>query len=822
MLRQWLLMESQVTARSGQPAETPTSLTWTPLMKLGNINTLAFTLEVLSICCGLATLILLGDLSNGYNQVADWPHIWMKARSIRVKGVVQGVGFRPFVYKLAVSLGLVGSVKNSGKGVEILVQGDDAALESFVERLRAEAPPVASIEEIVVHEAKASSARQFRVVTSSATNLETLPPPDLAICADCASEILDPNNRRFQYPLTNCMNCGPRFSIIRSLPYDRSRTTMNVFKLCKRCASEYKDPKNRRFRAEPISCPTCGPKVWYMRQGKIVRTNDPLAEAARDLDAGATVAVKGMGGFHLAVDATNEDAVSRLRHIKRRHDKPFAMMARDLAHVRSIAILNGEEEKWLRSAPSPILLLKKRIPNPIAPDVAPGLDTFGIMLPYTGIHLMLLARTSSPYLVMTSGNPKDEVIVHDNDVAIERLSEMASSFLLYNRSILNFEDDSVMKVVDDVPIIFRRSRGFVPVPIRSPVRVDGILGLGADLKNTFAVGKLNRIFVSQHIGDLDSEITLSSVGPAIERLTKLVGARYDKVAHDMHPGYRSTELAESMGIPRVQVQHHHAHLVSSAASNGMTGDMLGLACDGTGFSPDGQIWGFELMTFNFERFERVGSILPFRLPGSEAAILDPRRCAVSLLHAALGDDADEFDLGYTSGEQAFILQMIKSGINSPLASSCGRLFDAVSAMLGICSATTYEGQPAIELEACAKSGVEGSYPYRFASSDRVILDHRPMIRAIAEDLKSQEAKGMIAAKFHNTMVRAMAEMITIAAERSGMKKVVLGGGSFCNSLLVRGLTREVRRQKIDAVMPKLLPPNDGGISYGQVVVASTR
>jgi len=746
----------------------------------------------------------------------------LKARKIRVKGIVQGVGFRPFVYRLAVSLGLSGSVKNSGKGVEITVQGDDANVDDFVERLVPEAPPVASIEEVVVHEARVSSARGFRVVTSSATELETLPPPDLAICPECASELLDPNDRRFQYPLTNCMNCGPRFSIIRSLPYDRSRTTMNVFKLCKRCASEYRDPSNRRFRAEPVSCPTCGPKVWYLRHGKIVRTDDPLAEAARDLDAGNTVAVKGIGGFHLAADATNEAAVSRLRHIKRRHHKPFAMMARDLTHVRSIAILNSEEEKWLKSGASPILLLKKRCPNPIAPDVAPGLDTFGVMLPYTGIHLMLLARTSSPFLVMTSGNPKDEVIVHDNDVAIESLSEMADSFLMHNRSILNFEDDSVMKVVNDAPVMFRRSRGFVPVPIRSPVRVDGILGLGADLKNTFAIGKLDKVFVSQHIGDLDSEITLSSVVPAVERLTKLVGARCDKVAYDMHPGYRSTELAESMRIPHVQVQHHHAHLVSSAASNGMTGDMLGLACDGTGFSPDGQIWGFELMTFNFEGFERVGSILPFRLPGSEAAILDPRRCALSLLHAALGDDTDGFGLGYSSEEQAFILQMIQSGINSPLASSCGRLFDAVSALLGICDTTTYEGQPAIELEASAMSEVEGSYPYEFTSSDKVILDHRPMTRAIAEDLKSCEPKGKIAAKFHNTMVRAMTEMIAIAAESSGIKKVVLGGGSFCNSLLVRGLAETVGKQGIDAVMPKLLPPNDGGISYGQVVIASTR
>jgi len=746
----------------------------------------------------------------------------MKARKIRVKGIVQGVGFRPFVYRLAASLGLAGSVKNSGKGVEIVVQGDDADVDDFIGRISAEAPPVASIEEVVVHEAKISSARGFRVVTSSATHPETLPPPDLAICGECAFELLDPNDRRFQYPLTNCMNCGPRFSIIRSLPYDRSRTTMNVFKLCRRCASEYRDPRNRRFRAEPISCPTCGPKVWYLRQGKIVRTADPLAEAARDLDAGNTVAVKGIGGFHLAVDAINEAAVRRLRYIKRRHCKPFAMMARDLTHVRSIAVLNSEEEKWLKSGSSPILLLKKRYPNPIAPDVAPDLDTFGVMLPYTGIHLMLLARTSSPFLVMTSGNPKDEVIVHDNDVAIESLSGMADSFLLHNRSILNFEDDSVMRVVNDAPVIFRRSRGFVPVPIGSPVRVDGILGLGADLKNTFAIGKLDRVFVSQHIGDLDSEITLSSVVPAVERLARLVGARCDIVAHDMHPGYRSTELAESMRIPRVQVQHHHAHLVSSAASNGMTGDMLGLACDGTGFSPDGQIWGFELMTFNFEGFERVGSLLPFRLPGSEAAVLDPRRCSLSLLDAALGDDADGFDLGYSSEEQAFILHMIRSGINSPLASSCGRLFDAVSAMLGICNTATYEGQPAIELEASAVSEVEGTYPYGFTSSDKVILDHRPLVRAIAEDLKSHEPKGEIAAKFHNTMVRAMTEMIAIAAERSGIEKVVLGGGSFCNSLLVKGLAQALGGQGIGAIMPKLLPPNDGGISYGQVVIASTR
>ena len=744
----------------------------------------------------------------------------MKARRIQVRGIVQGVGFRPHVCRVAVSFGLAGHVKNSGRGVEILIEGEDGAVEEFVRKLRDDPPPMAQVEEVVVEDARASGLLGFRVLPSKGTEVETLPPPDLAICPDCAAELSDRSNRRFRYPFINCVNCGPRFSIIRSLPYDRKGTTMNKFRLCSQCESEYGNPLNRRFRAEPISCPTCGPRLWYVRKGRVVRTEDPIAKAAYDIDQGNVVAVKGIGGFHLAADATNEDTIHRLRNLKQRHSKPFALMARDIASVDKITYVDEAEKRWLTSPVSPIVLLKKRPPERIAPSVAPGLDTLGVMLPYSGIHLMLLDKTRSPYLVMTSGNPRDEAIVHENEVALGRLSEMADSFLMHNRDIPNFEDDSVIRVVGGEPVMTRRSRGFAPVPIKAPRDVDGVLGVGADLKNTFALGRGNRVFISQHIGDLDSMHSLSVVKPAIARLARLIGGKVKRVSHDMHPGYRSTEFAESIKADRVSVQHHHAHLVSSAASNGIVDETLGMACDGTGYGTDGQVWGFEMMLFSPDRFERIGRLLPFSLPGSDSAVMDPRRVALSLLIQAFGDEGMKIDVGLTQEEAAFIARMVTSKINTPMASSCGRLFDAVSAILGVCRSTTYEGQPAVELEAVSRHDEEGHYPYELSSSGTLNLDHRPMLRAVVEDMKAGQPKDIVAGRFHNTLVKAMAEMMRMGSEKSGYKRVVLGGGSFCNSLLVGKLKATMEEGGYEVIMPKLLPPNDGGISYGQVVVAA--
>jgi len=746
----------------------------------------------------------------------------MKALRVQVEGVVQGVGFRPHVYRLATSIGLTGVVKNSGKGVEILIEGHEKLLLKFVRRLRSRPPPLAVIERVVTQEARATGLRSFRVVSSRSTEIETLPPPDLAICPNCKAELLDPTDRRFGYPLINCTNCGPRFSIIRSLPYDRHRTTMSKFDLCRRCNSEYHDPSNRRFRAEPISCPTCGPRVWYVKDGKPLKTSDPIGEAAGDIDRGKIVAVKGIGGFHLAADATNEDAIRSLRNLKRRHLKPFAIMAKNLSWVEKVAYVTESERTWLSSRSSPIVLLRKRPSNPLAPSVAPNLDTFGMMLPYTGIHAMLLRRTSSPFLVMTSGNPKDEVIAHRDREAKRKLSDMTSSFLVHNREILNFEDDSVMRLADDRVMMIRRSRGFAPLPIPSPVDVDGIMGIGADLKNTFAIGKGNRVFISQHIGDLESARTLTMMAPAIRNLGKLIGASWRVIAHDMHPSYRSSELAQSVRATRMPIQHHHAHLVTSAASNGVAEEALGLACDGTGYGEDGQVWGFEMMAFTPTSYRRIGALLPFRLPGSDSAVLDPRRAALSLLICALGGDGAKVDVGLAPRELNVLVRMVETGFNSPMASSCGRLFDAVSAMIGVCRSTTYEGQPAIELESASSPAEEGSYPYELTSSGLITLDHRPMVRAIVEDVVAKTPKGVIAARFHNTLVKAMAEMIRTGAETQDSRRVAVGGGSFCNSILVKGLSDELKEDGYELVMPNLLPPNDGGISYGQVVIAGAR
>ena len=556
-----------------------------------------------------------------------------------------------------------------------------------------------------------------------------------------------------------------------------------------------------------------------MKNGKKVNEGNPILLAAAEIDRGKTVAVKGIGGFHLAADATNEETIKQLRSKKQRHRKPFAIMARDMAAIESIALVNPEEERLLRSAISPILLLKKKATSTIAESVAPMLDEFGIMLPYTAIHNLLLERTNSRFLVMTSGNPKDEIIIHDNRTALERLSGLADSFLLHDRRIRNFADDSVVRVINNGMVLIRRSRGFVPMPMESPVDVDGVLAVGGDLKNAFAIGKGKRIFISQHIGDLDSASTREEFIRYIRSFSNMLDFDPDLVAHDMHPGYVSTMIAESRWKSRLGVQHHHAHLVSALASNSSSEESLGLACDGTGYGAEGESWGFELLRFDLSGYDRIGHLRQFQLPGGDSAVLDPRRTAFSVLLDSIGSEAYGIELGLSRSFEEDLAEMMASQINSPSVSSCGRLFDAISAILGICNGSSYEGEPAAELEAISDSEETDSYPFEIVADGTITLDYRPIVGAMLQDLKQGMRKERIAGKFHNSLCEGMAGMLEQASSSEGLSNIVLSGGCFVNRTLLTKLTKMLVANDMRVYTSRAVPPNDGGLSFGQALVA---
>jgi len=742
-----------------------------------------------------------------------------------VKGIVQGVGFRPFVFRLAKELKLNGYVTNSGEGVEIHLEGEESSIDEFVLRLKKDKPPRARIDEIVEKDSTLMNLSSFQVIASKETKVSTIPPPDIAICNDCKNELLSKNDRRYLYPLISCMNCGPRFTIIKSLPYDRSRTTLSKFKLCKDCEAEYSDPTNRRFRAEPISCWVCGPKVFFVENGKIVKSEDPIGIAAELINKGEIVAIKGIGGFHLAADATNGNTLKMLRALKNRHFKPFAVMVKNIDFARKVAYLSEEEERVLLGQEAPIVLAKKREDSPISEFVSPKINTIGIFLPYTGIHILLLEKTSSPYLVMTSANPKDEVISYRNEDAIKKLSSFTSHFLIHNRDIYNFADDSVVRVVDGLEILVRRSRGYVPVPIPTPINVDKVFGIGGDLKNTFAIGKEKEVFISQHIGDLSSYSTQRELKISIRKFLKLLKQDVKVVAFDMHPDYYSRSVAEGMKSNiKVEVQHHHAHIAAALASNNLNEDVIGVACDGTGYGTDGNVWGFEFLLSNLKSFRRLAHLKYFRLPGGDKAVVEPRRFAFSLLYEVLDKESlFNFDLGFSEKEKEFLYGMIRSGTNSPMVSSCGRLFDGISALIGVCSFSTYEGEAAMELESIADQNEEGSYLYDVSfKNSEIILDPSKLVVDVIHDLRNSIPKSKISARFHNTLVKAISELSLYLADEYKLKKVALSGGSFLNEILVKGVRRNLMSKGINVILPRGVSVNDSCLSLGQVVVASSR
>jgi hydrogenase maturation protein HypF len=746
---------------------------------------------------------------------------------ISVGGVVQGVGFRPFIYRLAHRFGVTGYVLNNPEGVVIEAEGPLGGVSGFLSGIVAESPPQARIDTLSAHFVDNVGDAEFTIEQSSSSAERTvLISPDIATCRDCFAELKDSADRRYRYAFTNCTNCGPRYTIIRDIPYDRSNTTMDVFPMCPDCGSEYGDPLDRRFHAEPNACWVCGPSLKLRdHSGAILDVDDPIEAARAALAEGRIVAVKGLGGFHLAVDATDEEAVKRLRRRKQREEKPLAVMARDAAVVRTFAVVGGEGERALLSPARPIVLLRKKADCPIADSVAPGNRNIGVMLPYTPVHHLLLDGGPAT-LVMTSGNVSEEPIAIDLDDAIARLGDIADLYLDHNREILSRCDDSVVRIMDRDMLFLRRSRGFVPLPIGIDSAPPSILACGAHLKNTVAVTRRDQVFLSQHIGDLENLAAFDFFKTSIGKLEKIVQVEPEVVAHDLHPDYLSTRYALDLpDITRIAVQHHHAHIASCLGEAGMEGPVIGMALDGTGYGPDGTVWGCEVLLATRKTYQRVGHLEQVGLPGGEIAVRQPWRMALSHVANSYGDDLDTLDLegllARDPGELQTVLQMLKQGVNSPLTSSCGRLFDAVSSLCRVRDRVSYEGQAAIELEMIADEAETGSYPVEIQDrDDKLVILAAALIRSIVGDLLKGAPAGTVSGRFHNWVSGSLVETALKVRERHGISVVALSGGCFQNEILLKRTRSALEREGFDVVINRLVPANDGGISFGQAVVAA--
>ncbi len=746
----------------------------------------------------------------------------------RVVGTVQGVGFRPYVYRLAGELGLSGWVLNDAHGVLLEVEGD--RVDEFLARLGPDAPPLAVVERVETSVVAILGDGAFEIRASPRGSVPDAPvAPDSATCTDCIGELFDPADRRYRYPFINCTNCGPRFTIVRGIPYDRPYTTMASFVMCPVCQGEYDDPSDRRFHAQPNACPVCGPRVALVRvsadddPAAAVQLDDPLAEATRALLAGAVVAVKGIGGYHLACRADDEYAVAALRARKHREDKPFALMCGSVQAAATLVTLGDGELELLGSAQRPIVLAPRRADAPVAASVAPGAPELGVMLPYSPLHHLLLADTGCP-LVMTSANVSDEPIAYGDEDALARLREIADLFVVHDRPIETRTDDSVARVAAGRSMFLRRSRGYVPGAISLPVAAPRpILACGAELKNTFCVAKGDRAWVSHHIGDLQNYETLRSFTDGVAHFERLFAVAPEVVAHDLHPEYLSTKYAlERDGVSLVGVQHHHAHMAACLAEHGVGGPAVGAIFDGTGYGLDGTVWGGELLVGDLADFERVGSLLAVRLPGGERAIREPWRMACAWLLEA-GVPAPPRALAELVGSRRWeqVSELARTGLQSPLTTSMGRLFDAVAALCGIRTEVNYEGQAAIELEAACDPAERGSYPIA-VSSDPLVIDPREAIAAVVADVTGGADRGVVASRFHAGVAGATVEACTRAAGAAGVDVVVLSGGVFMNRRLLEGMVVGLGAAGLRVLVPERLPPGDGGISYGQAVVAAAR
>ncbi len=754
-----------------------------------------------------------------------------KLASISVRGVVQGIGFRPFVYRLAHEHDLKGWVRNTSGNVEIEVEGDAEALRRFISDLEAKAPPMAHIEHIETAFLPPKGYTGFRIRQSVREEGKyQLVSPDIATCPDCQREIFDPADRRFRYPFTNCTNCGPRFTIIEDIPYDRPNTTMRSFTMCPECQREYDDPLDRRFHAQPNACPRCGPHLELVdAEGKRINTEDIIKSASALLKDGHILAIRGLGGFQLACDATSEKAVNLLRTRKRRPSKPFAVMLATIEDIERHCVMSSEERRPLQSPHCPIVLLKwNQDKSNISPAIAPNLKYLGVMLPYTPLHHLLLKEIDLP-LVMTSGNLSEEPIAKDNEEALVRLKGIADYFILHNRDIYARYDDSVYLVEDRQPRAVRRARGYAPYPIRLPFTSKQVLACGAEEKNTFCLTRDEHAFVSQHIGNMENAETLEHFENTIELYKKLFRVEPEIIAYDMHPEYLSTKYALEAGVKRglklVPVQHHHAHIVSCMVENQVKDPVIGVAFDGTGYGTDGTIWGGEFLVADWKSFRRAGHLEYVPLPGGAAAIKKPYRMALSYLYTLLSEDfsLEGLPLGKLNpAELGLIKQQLKQGVNSPLTSSMGRLFDAVSAVAGVRGRIDYEAQAAIELEMIAQDDAETAESYPFSITEQQglkIIKTGELLKTVVEDVRSHAPTPLISLKFHNTVSQITVQVCRAISAETGIKRVALSGGVFQNRLLFRLATMALQREGFSVLTHRLVPCNDGGISLGQAVIA---
>jgi hydrogenase maturation protein HypF len=764
----------------------------------------------------------------------------MERRSIAVHGVVQGVGFRPFVYGLASRLGLQGFVKNQTGGVLIEVEGDGHALDTFLSELTARPPPLARIERLCWERQTPRGEQQFRIEPSKDGAADAVfVATDVATCEECLAELLDPANRRYLYPFLNCTNCGPRLTIITGAPYDRQRTTMARFRMCSACQAEYEDPHDRRFHAQPTACPVCGPRLQALNgEGRRIETADPLGLFAAKVLAGSIGALKGLGGYHIVCDARNAAAVAELRRRKHRDEKPFAIMVGDLAPAEALCEVRSGEKELLSSARRPIVLLRKRPSTGVAEAVAPGNSYLGIMLPYTALHHLLLRAAGEVPLVMTSGNCSDEPIAYEEEDALRRLAGIADWFLTHDRPIHVRCDDSVTRLVSGRELLVRRSRGYAPEPIPLPLECPvPILAVGGQLKGTFALGRGRHAFLSHHLGDLDHYDAYRAYVKDIALFEQLFAVAPEVIAHDLHPDYASTcyALERAQVLPDkaparlIALQHHHAHLASCMAENGLAGPVIGVIFDGAGFGTDGTIWGGEFLVGDYRHFRRAAHLRYVGMPGGEQAVRQPWRMAVAHLR-----DADVEAPLLTEHLPPVALRtvekMLEKGFNTPLTSSVGRLFDAVAALAGIRENVSYEGQAAMELEWLATGAApEEGYPFGMMESATggpseatLIVDTRPLIRAVAADAARPTEGARIARRFHSTMVEIVAAVCNRIREPTGNNTVVLSGGVFLNALLTREVSERLAAAGFQVYRHRLVPPNDGGLSLGQLAIAAAR
>lgn len=750
---------------------------------------------------------------------------------ITIEGIVQGVGFRPFIYNLACTHTLKGYILNNPQGVLIEVEGTCSNVEQFFKDISERLPPRARIVSMREEKLPPLYFKDFEIRESAVEEQRTaLISPDIAICEECLKELFNPADRRYRYPFINCTHCGPRYTIIDDIPYDRPTTSMKLFQMCEECQKEYDDPSHRRFHAQPNACWQCGPRVSLVdNNNQSIDIEDPIGKAVELLAQGCIIAIKGLGGFHLAVDAINDQAVRRLRALKIREEKPFAIMSPDLDTISTFALLGPEDEHLLMAPAAPIVLIPKIEGSTLSPLVAPHNHCIGVMLPYTPLHHLLL-KGNFTALVMTSGNLKDEPIAIDNDEALKRLGKSVDYFLLHNRDIYLRSDDSVIKTYTlhgsrrELPM--RRARGYVPFPIFVGEEMLPLLAVGGEMKNTLCLTRGTTAFLSQHIGEMGYRDTYEFFLKTVTHMKRILTIEPQAIACDLHPGYTTTHYAHAQKeLPVIEVQHHHAHIVSCLAENGVRDKVLGVAFDGTGYGADETVWGGEFLLTDYTSFKRVAHLVPLPLPGGEQAIKYPWRMALSYLVTFCADEMERSNLEVLRKrnirEKEVVIKLIKSLFNSPLTSSMGRLFDAVSALLGICEHSTYEGQAAVELEMAMEGDTDEYYPFLSqCKGECQIIDPAPLIRGILVDLREQRTSGYISSKFHNSIVTMSVNTCCVLRERWKITKVALSGGCFQNTYFLCKSITKLKDSGFEVFVHHQVPPNDGGIALGQALIAN--